>query len=247
MDCLWTTLPPIWSECVRSLIPSFDYLSLPPADLNTVCFPSQGPLYCPRWSTFQGVSRSVDVISMRDFANSIDVFLVWQIFLVLESNLIFQRSCLFKSYWNEIKEMSIFEKTFWKSSFLIKDPTHVIRNIQSFDCHVFWKQNLTRCKTKMAFFSFMVLCIHFKLWFWVYLLTVCDEVTFCEFQGKQKAQVKTWGFIKKDCFLFLALILSACIIIRSLIHEVTTLMEKLFKFWDHHLSVQIAYLIKKGF
>jgi len=33
----------------------------------------------------------------------------------------------------------------------------------------------------------------------------------------------------------------------SLIHEATTLMEKLFKFWDHHLSVQIAYLIKKGF
>jgi len=24
-------------------------------------------------------------------------------------------------------------------------------------------------------------------------------------------------------------------------------MEKLFKFWDRHLSVQIAYLIKKGF
>jgi hypothetical protein len=78
---------------------------------------------------------------------------------------------------------------------------------------------------------------------------VCDEVTFCEFQGKQKAQVKTWGFIKKDCFLFLAPILSACIITSSLIHEATTLMEKkkLFKFWDRHLSVQIAYLIKKGF
>jgi hypothetical protein len=24
-------------------------------------------------------------------------------------------------------------------------------------------------------------------------------------------------------------------------------MEQLFKFWDRHLSVQIAYLIKKGF
>ena len=24
-------------------------------------------------------------------------------------------------------------------------------------------------------------------------------------------------------------------------------MEKLFKFWERHLSVQIAYLIKKGF
>jgi len=26
-----------------------------------------------------------------------------------------------------------------------------------------------------------------------------------------------------------------------------TLKKQLFKFWDHHLSVQIAYLIKKGF
>jgi hypothetical protein len=48
-------------------------------------------------------------------------------------------------------------------------------------------------------------------------------------------------------FLFLALILSACIITNSLIHEVTTLIEKLFKFWERHLSVEIAYLIEKGF
>jgi hypothetical protein len=25
------------------------------------------------------------------------------------------------------------------------------------------------------------------------------------------------------------------------------LMEKLFKFWEHHLSIQIICLIKKGF
>jgi hypothetical protein len=46
--------------------------SLPPADLNTACFPSQDPLYYPKWSAFQGMSRSVDVISVQDFANSID-------------------------------------------------------------------------------------------------------------------------------------------------------------------------------
>jgi len=33
-----------------------------------------------RWSTFQGVSRSVDVILVTDFANSIDILLVWQSF-----------------------------------------------------------------------------------------------------------------------------------------------------------------------
>ena len=34
----------------------------------------------PRWSTFQGVSRSVDVILVKDIANSIDILLVWQSF-----------------------------------------------------------------------------------------------------------------------------------------------------------------------
>jgi hypothetical protein len=48
-------------------------------------------------------------------------------------------------------------------------------------------------------------------------------------------------------FLFLAFILSTCIITSSLIHEVTALIENLFQFWERHLSVQIAYLIEKGF
>ena len=42
-----------------------------------------------------------------------------KIFLILESNLTFQRSCLFKSNcWNEIREMLVFESIFWKSSFV---------------------------------------------------------------------------------------------------------------------------------
>jgi hypothetical protein len=137
---------------------------------------------------------------------------------------------------------------FWKRSFenqaFWSKTQHTLFNI------VLWlscilKTEMTHCKFKMTFS--MVLYVSFNLWSWVYLFTVCNEVTFCEFQGKQKAQVKTWGFIKKGCFFFLAPILSACIITNSLIHEVTTLMEQLFNFWDRHLSVQIAYLIKKGF
>ena len=87
-------------------------------------------VYCitPGGSTFQGVLRRVNVISVKDFADSIDVLLCSIIFLVLESNLIFQRSCLFKSNcWNEIREISVLEKIFWKSSFLLKDLTHVIK------------------------------------------------------------------------------------------------------------------------
>jgi hypothetical protein len=51
--------------------------------------------------------------------------------------------------------------------------------------------------------------------------------------------------IYQEKLFFWAPILSACIITSSLIHEATTLMEKLFKFWERHLLVQIVYLIKK--
>jgi len=54
------------------------------------------------------------------------------------------------------------------------------------------------------------------------------------------------GLLSRKVF-FLTLILSACIITSSLIHEAMTLMEKLFKLWERYLSVQIAYLIEKGF
>ena len=64
--------------------------------------------------------------------------------------------------WNEIRDVPFLE-IFWKSSFLIKDPTHVIRNTQSFDCLVFWKQKSTRCRIKMAFS--MVLCINLNPWY----------------------------------------------------------------------------------
>jgi len=119
---------------------------------NFSWFPSQGPLYCPQVVNFSRSVKKCWCHSCQGFCKLDRYSSCLTIFLVLESNLIFQRWCLFKSNcWNEIREMSFFEKTFWKSSFFIKDPTHIIRNIQSFDCHVFWKQKLTRCKTKMVF------------------------------------------------------------------------------------------------
>jgi len=109
-------------------------------DLNIACFSFSGSTVLPpSCSTFQGVSRSVNVIYIKDFTYSIDVLLCSIIFLVLESNLAFQKLCLFKSNcWNEIREMLILKRSFEKSSLLVQDPTHVIQNIQSFDCHVFW-------------------------------------------------------------------------------------------------------------
>ena len=116
--------------------------------------------------------------------------------------------------------------------------------MQSFDCPVFWKQKWPAVRLKWLFPWFLVSVSIFDLGYIFWWSAVrWPSVNY----KKQKAQVKTWGFFKKWLLSCLAPILSACIMTSSLIHEATTLMEKLFKFWDHHLSVQIAYLIKKGF
>jgi hypothetical protein len=141
--------------------------------------------FAPRWSEYcffsfsgstglppggQILSRRVEVISIRDFANSVNV---------LESNLIFQRSCLFKSNcWNEIREMLVLE-VFLKIKFLQSKIQHTLFNV------VFWlpcilKTEMTCCKIKMTFSWFF--CVSFNLWSWVYLSMVYDEVTFCELQ-----------------------------------------------------------------
>ena len=91
---------------------SFDYLSLPSTDLNIVCFPSQGPLYCPRLLNF---SRMIKKCQCHFYWGlcKLSWFFCLKIFLVLESICTFQRSCMFKSYfWNKIREMSIFESIF---------------------------------------------------------------------------------------------------------------------------------------
>ena len=76
---------------------------------------------------------------------------------------------------------------------------------------------------------------------------VYDEVTFLWISRNKMLKSKLKALSRKIVFFFLAPILSACIILSSLIYEVTTLMEQLFKFLDRHLSIQIVYLIKNGF
>jgi hypothetical protein len=96
----------------------------PQADLNTACFSSQGPLYCPTVSQlFKEYWEELMSFHVKDSADLINVLLCSTIFLVLESNLILQRSCIFKSNcWNEIREISVLEKIFWKSSFFGQRP-----------------------------------------------------------------------------------------------------------------------------
>jgi hypothetical protein len=194
------------------------------------------------------VSRSIDVTSVKDFANSINALLVWQSFLFRNQLSYFKDHIYSRSNcWNKIRDVIFFKSIFFLSqASSIKDPTHVI---QCNPLIVLYfeekKKKLTRCKNKMAFP--MVFCVSFNLWSWVYYLMVCDEVAFCEFQ-ETRWSCQNLRFYRERLFLFfLALILSACIITSSLIHEATTLMENFFKLWERHLSVQIAYLIKKGF
>jgi len=172
-------------------------------------------------------------------SSCLTIFLFWNQLSYFKDH-VYSKSSLLK--WNQ--RCPFLKRPFENQAFFQRSNTRYLKyTVLWLSCIL--KTEMTHCKFKMTFF--MVLYVNFNLWSCVYLFTVCNEVTFCEFQGKQKAQVKTWGFIKKDCFFFLAPILSAYIITSSLIHEATTLMKKLFKFWDCHLSVQIAYLIKKGF
>jgi hypothetical protein len=155
----------------------------------------------------------------------------------------------FKDHVNSslIVEMKSKRYQFWKRSFenqaFWSKTQHTLFKI------VLWlscilKTEMTHCKFKMTFF--MVLCIHFRLWFWGISFDGLWWGDLLWISRKTKGSSQNLR-IHQERFFFLAPILSACIITNSLIHEATTLMEKLFKFWERHLSVQIAYLIKKGF
>jgi len=116
--------------------------------------------------------------------------------------------------------------------------------MSSFDCLVFWKQKWLVVRLKWLFSWFFVSVLIFDLGYIFWWSAIrWPSVNFNE---NKKLKSKLEDSSRKFVF-FWALILSACIIISSLIHEVMTLMEQLFKFWDHHLSVQIAYLIKRSF
>ena len=134
----------------------------------------------PRWSTFQGVSRNVDVIFVKNFANSIDV---------LSCSGIKSQHFNDHVYSSIIVEMkSEGYQFFWKVSFeirapLVKDPTHY--SMQSFDCLVFWKQKWPVVRFKMTFSWFFVSTLNsdFGYIFWWSVM----RWHFYEFQ-KQDAQ-----------------------------------------------------------
>jgi hypothetical protein len=144
------------------------------------------------------------------------------------------------NYWNEIREMSVF---FLKFKLLWSKAQHTSFNTCSPLIILYFENRnwlIKRSKWLFPWFFVSILISDLGYIFWWSVMR-WPSVNF----KKQDAQVRTRAFIKKG--FFLALILPACLITSSLIHEVTTLMEKLFKLWERHLLVQIAYLIEKGF
>jgi len=128
MDCLWTTLPPIWAECVHSLIHHLIIFLCPQLIWILFVFLLRVRCIAPGGQLFEKCREMLMSFLSRIFANLIDILRVWAIFLVLESNLIFQQSFLFKSNcWNEIREMLVLKSIFGNQACLVKDPTHAIQ------------------------------------------------------------------------------------------------------------------------
>jgi len=196
---IWSSLiAPSWSEC---LLFSFSGSTALPQSV----------------STFQRVLRS-DVILVEDFANSIDILLVWQSFY----SGINSHTSKIMSIQSLVVAMKSERCQFLKIKFLRSKIQHALFEIYS-PLIVMYFENRNWPVVRLKWFFFMVLCIHFRLWFRVYLLMVYDEVTFCEFQKNKRLKSKLEDSSRK--IVFFTPILSACIITSSLIHEAMTLIE----------------------
>jgi len=115
-----------------------------------------------------------------------DILLIWQSFLFW-NQISYFKGHVYSSLIVEMKsERCQIWKRFWKSSFFDKKKSNTSHsNTQSFNCLVFWKQKVTRCKIKMVFSWFFVSILKsdFGYIFWWSVMTWhC-----CEFQ-KQDAQ-----------------------------------------------------------
>ena len=152
----------------------------------------------PGCSILQEVWRSIDVTSVKDFANSINALLVWQSFLFGNQLSYFKDNVYSKSNcWNEIRDV-FFKK---KIKLLRSKIQHMLFNVILWlSCILKKKQKLTRCKNKMAFP--IVLYVSFNLWSWVYHLMVCDVVTFCEIQ-ETRCSSQNLSFYRERLFLLL--------------------------------------------
>jgi len=83
--------------------------------------------------------------------------------------------------WNEIIDVPFLKRPFENQAFWSKTQHTLFEIYSPLIVMYFENRNWPVVRLKWLFsflFFFMVLCIHFRLWFWVYLLMVCDWVTF---------------------------------------------------------------------
>jgi hypothetical protein len=174
INCSWTSLPLIdlnvlihWLSffepyCPQFIDSSFDHL-YPPADLNTVCFPSRRSIVLP-----PGVSRRIDVISVRNLQT-------WSMFFFWKSFLFWNQISHFKGhvYSSLIVEMKSercqFLKVFLEIKLYWSKIQHTLFNIVLWLSCILREKKLTRCKIKMAFpwFFVSILNSNFGYIFWL--------------------------------------------------------------------------------
>ena len=127
------------------------------------------------------------------------------IFLVRESTLIFQRSCLFQSLIVEMKSercqyFLFYFFIFFKFKLHWSKTQHASFNTCS-PLIILYFENRNWPVERLKWLFSMVLCVNFNIWSWVYLLIVCDEVTFL-WISKQDAKVKTQALSREVVSLF---------------------------------------------
>jgi hypothetical protein len=124
MDCLWTTLPPVCSECARSLIiflwtplssdSSFNRFHCLIADLNIACFSFSGSTVLPPGGQILKKSREMLMSFMSRISQTQLMF-----FFVRQSFLFWNQISYLKGYVYSslIVETKSERYQFWKRSF----------------------------------------------------------------------------------------------------------------------------------
>jgi len=208
-------------------------------------FPSQDPLYCPLAAQLFKECREVPMSFLSRISQTQSMFFFVQQFSLFWNQLshfkdhVYSKSSLLK--WNQ--RCYFLKRSFKNQAFCLKIQ-HILFKIYSpLIIMYFESRNWPIVRLQWLFSWFFVSILDSD--FWVYLLMVCDEVT-CLWIWKNKMPKSNLRLYQERLF-FLTFILSACIITSSLIHEATTFMEKLFKFWSAIYRFKLLTWSKKIF
>ena len=190
------------THCPPSPILHLIIFLCPPAELNVLVFPFQGPLYCPWLSQlFKECWEELMSFLSRISQTRSMFFFYLTILLVLEWNLIFQRSCLLSLIVEMKSERYLFWKRFWKSSFFDKKIQHTSFKIYNPLIVLYFENwNWPVARLKWLFFSWFFVSILNSDFGYIFLM-VCGEVTFCGFQ-ETRCSSQNLRLYQERLFLF---------------------------------------------